>query len=492
MSVASLVRTWYLPVYTVIVVALALLNTRGLVGAAAEVGAQPSFLEAVLNVSGDSYILIPWMLMAWIISVAAHLAGSTDPVVLVRHGSRVRWMLASGATFLRDAVLIVGVTMVAAAATALGLPLALQWTGIPWSVIDNALLAAWNASGVSPLAAIITQGILTVCGLLAIATTASAVALSTSRHRQLGLVLVLSAGFLVPLLLVRLPDTGVLESLVTLARRGLPGWPVTPVLLVAAVSVVMFVVVGLAERRRIPLRPVSVTTTIYTLLVAAVLVAASLGSSATTFADLLVALFYGAGITDFRVTTYTYSLLIFLGPAYLALLRVVDCDLPRLPQLAVRHGRVWPWLRNIAVRMLLTGTTLVLALALVTLLLAAFTGRDLSTAPTGEIWYQFLVNGALQVYVSGMIVVLIALLSGSDIAGVWTILVLIVLGIPPITHGYFPTGLNMLGLLQNDAYPWRGTVVLFVSAVLVTVTAYSIATRPAPQRLITGRPFAYR
>ena len=121
----------------------------------------------------------------------------------------------------------------------------------------------------------------------------------------------------------------------------------------------------------------------------------------------------------------------------------------RLPLLAVRHGRAWPWLRAIAIRILLTGVALVLALAVVTLLLAAITGRDLSAGPTGAIWHQFLVNGALQVYVSGMVVVFVALLTGSEIAGVWTLLVLIVLGIPSITHGYFPSSLHMLGFLQE-------------------------------------------
>lgn len=491
MSTASIVRTWCLPAYAVIVVALALLNTHRLIGTAAVAGAKPSFLEAVLNVSGDSYVLIPWMLLAWIMSVAAHLAGSTDPIVLLRHGSRVRWMLASGATFLRDAVLLVGVTVLGAGVTALELPLTLQWTGTPWGAIDNALLATWTASGLAPLAAIITQGALTVCGLLAISTMASAVALSTSRHRQLGLVLVLSAGFLVPLLLVRLPAAGVLESLVILARRGLPGWPVTPILLVAAVSVVILAAVDLTERRRIPLRPVSVATTLYVLLVAALLLVGTFGGGATTFAEMFNALFYGAGFTDFRITSYTVSLLIFLGPAYLALLRVVDADLPRLPLLAVRHGRAWPWLRAIAIRILLTGVALVLALAVVTLLLAAITGRDLSAGPTGAIWHQFLVNGALQVYVSGMVVVFVALLTGSEIAGVWTLLVLIVLGIPSITHGYFPSSLHMLGFLQEIS-PWRGTIILVISAVLITAIAYSITTRPAPQRLITGRSLAHR
>lgn len=492
MSAASIVRTWYLPVYTVIVVVLALMSTRGMSATAAEVGARPSSLEAILNVSGDSYVLIPWMLLAWILSVAAHLAGSTDPVVLLRHGSRVRWMLTSGATFLRDAVVMVGVTVLAAAVTATGLPLTLQWTGTPWGTIDNALLAAWTASDVSPLAAIIAQGILTVCGLLAIAMTASAVALSASRHRQLGLVVVLTAGFLVPLMLVRLPAAGALESLVTLARRGLPGWPLTPILLVGAVSVVMLALVGLAERRPIPLRTISVASGIYALLVLVLLVAGSLGSSASTLADLFIALFYGAGVMDFRMTTYTASMLIFLGPAYLALLRVVDADLPRLPQLAVRHGRVWPWLRTIALRVLLTATTLVLALALVTVLLAAITGRDLSTGPTWEVWHQVLINGALQVYVTAIAVILVVLLAGSDVAGVWALLTLVVLGIPPITQGYFPSSLHMIGLLQNGASPWRGTVILSISAALLTVTAYLIATRPALQRLITGRPLAHR
>ncbi|MDN5820304.1 MAG: hypothetical protein L0H39_02325 [Brachybacterium sp.] len=492
MSAASVVRTWYLPVYAVIVVASALLHTRSLTAAAAEFGARPSFLEAVLNVSGNSYVLIPWTLMAWILSVAAHLAESTDPLVLLRHGSRLRWMLARGCTFLRDAVLIVGTTVAAAAVTAPGLPLTPQWTRAPWGSIDNALLATWTTSGLPPLAAVIGQSVLTISGLLAVSTVASAVAIATSRHRPLSLLLVLSAGFLVPLLLVRLPVAGVLESLVVLARRGFPGWPVTPILLLTAVSIVVLALVGLIEQRRLPRRSASAASGIYALLVAALLTAAALGSGASTFEDLLITLFYGSGEMEFRITTYTFSMLIFLGPAYLMLLSVFDSDLPRLPQLAVRHGRVWPWLRNITVRILLAGITLVLVLALATLLLAALTGRDLSLGPTGAVWHQFLINGALQVYVSGMTVVLVALLTGSDIAGVWTLLALIVLGIPPLTHGYFPSGLHMLGLLQNGASPWQGTVILVISAVLLSTTAYVISTRPAPQRLITGRSLAHR
>ncbi|MDN6302138.1 MAG: hypothetical protein ACTHV2_13665 [Brachybacterium sp.] len=492
MSAAAVVRTWYLPVYAVIVVASALLHTRSLTAGAAELGARPSFLEAVLNVSGDSYVLIPWMLMAWILSVAAHLAESTDPLVLLRHGSRLRWMLARGSTFLRDAVLIVGTTVAAAAVTAPGLPLTTQWTRAPWGAIDNALLEAWTSSGLPPLIALSAQSVLTLSGLLAISTVASAVAMATSRHRPLSLLLVLSASFLVPLLLVRLPAAGALESLVVLARRGFPGWPLTPILLLTAVSIGTLALVGLIEQRRLPRRSASAASGIYALLVAALLTAATLGSGASTFAELLIALFYGSGEMDFRLTTYTFSMLIFLGPAYLVLLSVFDSDLPQLPQLALRHGRIWPWLRRIALRILLAGILLVLVLALATFLLAALTGRDLSPGPTGAVWHQFLVNGALQVYVSGMAVVLVALLTGSDLAGVWTLLALIVLGIPPITHGYFPSGLHMLGLLQNGTSPWQGTVILVISTALISMTAYLISTRPASQRLITGRTLAHR
>lgn len=492
MSALSAARAWSLPAYTVIIVATAVLHNRSLAGTAAQAGAQPSLLEAVLNVSGDPYVLIPWMLMAWILRVAAHVAESTDPLVLLRYGSRLRWMLASVATSSRDAALLMGTTLLAAAVTSLGMPLKLHWSETPWEEVGNALLAEWTTSGMSPLVAIIAQSILTVCGLLVVSTAAGAVALWASPHRHLGLVLVLSAGFLVPLLLVRLPDVGALGSLVTLAIQGIPGWPITPILLVAAANVVVIAAVGCVEGQRISLRPVSAAAAVYAVLVAVLLTAGSLTSSAITLEGLLLDLFYGAGVTDFRITTYTVSLLIFLGPAYLFLLRTVDSDLPRLPQLAVRHGRVWPWLRNIAVRALLAGVALVLLLMLVTLFLAAVTGRDLSAGPPSDIWHQFLVNGALQVYVSAMVVILPVLLTGSDIAGIWMLLLLVILGVPPITHGYFPSALNMLGLLQSEISPWRGTVVLLAGAALVTATAYLIATRPAPQRLITGRPLAHR
>lgn len=491
MSATSIIRTWYVPAYAIVIVIVALSHTRWLGASAAQIGIQPSLPEAVLNVSGDSYVLIPWLFMAWIVGVATHLAGSTDSIVLLRYGSRLRWLLARGVVFVRDALLLVGVTVVAAAVTAPGLPLTPHWTQAPWGLIGNTLLESWSTSGVSPLVALLLQSVLTVCGLVAIAMMAAAVALSTSRYRHLGLVIVLAAGFLVPLLLVRLPFSGALESLVILARRGLPGWPVTPILLVAAISAVVVAAVAVSERRRPPLRPVSVATVLYLLLVGVLLGVGARGSGGSTFADLVATLFHGAGPADFRVTTFTVSMLIFLGPAYLALLRIVEVDLPRLPLLAVRHGRVWPWLRTIAVRSFLTGVALVLGLALLSLVLAAVTGHDLSAAPTVEAWHQVLVNGALQVYVSTMLVVLVALLSGSDVAGVWAILALVVLAIPPLTHGLAPSGQSMLGLLQGGASPWRGTVVLAAATVLLTGAAYVTTTRPALQRLITGSARAH-
>lgn len=50
----------------------------------------------------------------------------------------------------------------------------------------------------------------------------------------------------------------------------------------------------------------------------------------------------------------------------------------------------------------------------------------------------------------------------------------------------------MLGLLQNGTSPWQGTVILVISTALISMTAYLISTRPASQRLITGRTLAHR
>lgn len=486
MNPASFFLSWYRLPYALLVMLMALGSTRELVTRSAELGLRPSFAEAILNVVQDPYIVVVICMLFWAVWVGLTLSTHADPVVVLRYGSRTRWALAQCARAAGEASVMVAILLTAALASAAGLPWTSSWTPAAAADISGALLPLWTISGVGVVPAILLQLLLTLCGMVAIFATIMLVTQLSTRHREVILVLACTVAFMAPLALFKLPS-GRTQSMITLIAARPAGWPATPILALLLLIALALLVIRIVDARLAPPSVRTVPALVYTVLVGSLLVLVAARSSASSLQGLLWEAFYGASMDAFGLTQYLVHVLIFLGPGYLALLALGNESLPRMTLLAVRHGRLWPWLRTILARQLLVAALVIGAVLGLTALLAAGAGWPLSIEDPRMVWHQFALNGVLQVYVTTSLTVLVVLLSGSDVAGLGALVLLAVLGVPALTHGFAPSGANMLGLLDNPGYtPWQGTVVLGVTAVVLTFAAYAVTTSRAPQRLITG------
>lgn len=490
MNAASLYLTWYRVAFAVVLMLLALRSTRRLIARSAELGLIPSAPEAVLNVVQDPYVVVVFGMLFWVVWVGLTLSTSTDPVVLLRHGSRTRWTLQRYADAAREAALLLTILLGTALASSTGLSWTSSWTRAAALDFLGQLLPLWVSSGVPPLLAILLQLLLTFWGFLTVFAAVTAATLLPTRHRELVLVIACTIGFAAPLLLFKLP-TGGGQVLVTLIAARPPGWPATPILALCLLIGSMLALTHLLESRPLVPPPNGLPALVYAVLIGSLMALVALTSSAPNLGELLREIFYGSSVESFTLPRYLLHTLAFLGPAYLALLALGSGSLPRMPLIAVRHGRIWPWLRAFLARQLLVAALVVAAMLALAVMLALGNGIPLGVDDPQLLWQQFVLNGVLQIYVATTVAVLVVLLVGAETAGLAALLVLAALGVPALTHGFAPFGANLLGLLDSHGYTaWRGTAVLSTSALALTLLGYAVTALRAPQRLITGRNHA--
>lgn len=486
MNLASFYLTWYRVPCAIILMLMALRSTRQLVSRSLELGQIPSGPEAILNIVQDPYIVVVICMFFWAVWIGITLSTRADSIVMLRYGSRTRWAGAQCASAAGEASILVGILLAVALASSTGLPWTGSWTAAAAADVTGVLLPLWTTSGVAPIPAVLLQLLLTVFGLVAIFAAVMLATLLHTRHREVVLVVSCTLAFAVPMLSFKLPS-GYAQSLITLIAARPAGWPVTPILLLLLLIGLAFAATRIADVRPAapPARAVSILA--YVVLIGSLMALVAGRSSASNLQELLRDTFYGASTESFGLTQYLVYIMAFLGPGYLALLALGSESLPRMTLLAIRHGRIWPWLRTILAQQALVAALVVAGLLGFDFLLAAGSGLPTSIQDHQMIWHQFTLNGALQIYVTTSITVLVVLLAGSDTAGLAALAILAVIGIPAFTRGFAPSGANMIGLLESDGYTaWQGTVVLVLAALSLTLLCYAATTYRAPQRLITG------
>lgn len=487
MNFASLYLTWYRVPCTVILLLMALRSTRQLVSRSLELGLMPSGPEAVLNIVQDPYIVVVICMLFWAVWIGLTLSTRADSIVMLRYGSRTRWARAQCVGAAGEASILVIILLTTALASSAGLPWTRSWTDAAAADVTGMLLPLWAASGVGPIPAVLLQLLLTLCGLVAIFAAVMLVTLLPTRHREVILVVACTLAFAVPMLSFKLPS-GQAQSLITLVAARPAGWPLSPILMLVLLIALVLVATRIADARPGAPSARAVSTLAYAALVGSLMALVAAKSSASNLQELLRDTFYGSSTESFGLTQYLVYVMAFLGPGYLALLALGSESLPRMSLIAVRHGRIWPWLRTILAQQLLVAGLVVASMLGLDALLAVGSGWPLSIEDHQMIWHQFAVNGILQIYVTTSITVLVVLLAGSDTAGLVALAVLAVLGIPALTRGFAPSGANMIGLLDSYGYTaWRGTAVLVLAALALTLLCYAATTLRAPQRLITGR-----
>lgn len=495
MKVTSLVQTWYKVAYAVIALIMALNERRSTEQQGALLGgAQPSLLEFVLTIVSDPYILVYATTIAWLTFTATTVSGASEPTVVVRYGSRARWLLWQARRAAGEAARLFLVTTLVAIAAGVGLPWSWDWGQLathPDSTADGLVRLAQTP--LSPVVVWSIQLMLTTGMFIALYVAASAVATFLVRRAPQVLALLIVAEFLTVLGLARSAQFIAVGGLVLVQNTQFPLWPLGPV--VANLLVTAFIITAVFAAERRPHRSsrqwdrVAVT---YGAIVAAAIILSISVNSTGSLAHVLTSTFFGAANDGLRFTTYVTHQLVFLGLTFVIVHRVQRTDVPRLLLLAVRHGRLWPWARDIVGRVLAASVLLHTVLLAVAAVITVATGGALITPGLSAILTQFVINGVLQVFVTTLVVIGVLMATASDRIAFATLAALIVAGLPRVSAGWVPVGLNMLGHLADPSFtPLGAAAVLSATAVGLVFVTYIATTNPASQRYLTGRIHAH-
>ncbi len=495
MKFTSLVHTWYKVAYVLVVLVMAFGARRTLEAQGERLGsAEPSLLEFVITVVSDPYILAFATMIAWLTFTATTVSGKSESIVVIRYGSRARWLFSQALRAAREAWALVLVTSLAAVAAGAGLSWSWEWGQIATDPDSTAqILVAFAQTPLPPVAAWLLQSLLTPLAFTVLYVVVSVAAVFAVQRAALVLALLIVGEFIGVLLLVRTTTVGAASGLILAPDSRFLFWPLGPVAADLLVVVLIIAGVYVLEHRHRALHP----RMNWAALVYVVIVVVSVGLStrvddAQSLADVLVSAFYGASRDGLEFTSYARCQLVFLGLTFLILHRAQSTDVPRLLLLAVRHGRLWPWARGILLRILLAGALLHVGLVSLAAVITFLTGGTLASPELGRVFVQFAVNGVLQVFVSTVIVVGVLIVTASDRIALATLAALVLVGLPQISAGWIPAGLNMLGHLGDPSFdPARAALLLGVTATALVLITYFATTNPASQRYLTGRIHAH-
>lgn len=493
-TAAAWFAPWHLALFAVSVVFGLSLRDQGAIRAELVHGPL-NLWDQVLSFALDPYYMAYFLFPVWLLTSSAAIHRHFDALALVRLGSYRHWLVSSVTLAGRRLAPLLLVWLLAAFVTSARMPMSWAWSPASLAPSDqNVILGRVSDLGLPPVAVLGLQLALVALTLLACHTVLATVHLA-ARRRSVTFLTAAAVFFSVlwsfrnplsiaaadvanfymlhraaetyrPLVLVFVPVLVVLALCLTAAihadRRTGHGWTTAlpwSVLVYAGLCVVGVVYAYVYE----------------------------LGGAASTPLDVLWAAFYGVSAEGFSLNLYLVHSIVFLGFVYLFQIALSDELSARVYYVTLRYGSAPRWF----IRFLLTATARIpllllamLGVAVITFLghaLLAPDGTAVAGSPdSGWLLYQFFVNGALQLVCYMLIVFVITWVTGHPFAGLATLGILLVLGLPALNAArIFPAALNSLGYttLGGDEL-LRITAVLGAYLAALSVAAVFLLRNP--------------
>lgn len=185
--------------------------------------------------------------------------------------------------------------------------------------------------------------------------------------------------------------------------------------------------------------------------------------------DNLYLSFFGVTKSGFRLTTYLYFSIVFLGFVYLFQLRLHQVMDKRIYYILIRYKSLASWFILFFLYGCALALLLILSLLGLTILTGTINGQSLTIAPLladvalPEMLYHFIVNGFLQI-ANYMLLSFIAVWVWKEShSGLMAIGVFLIAGFPVINIGqWLPFAMNSLGYLGPDHNVFRDTFILLL------------------------------
>ncbi|MDO5498146.1 MAG: hypothetical protein Q4F67_00520 [Propionibacteriaceae bacterium] len=439
-------------------------------------GFQVNAWDQVLKVVHDPYLIAYLILPIWLVRSGLRVRSDALPQVMIRSHSRITWLARSYRHALIDAFAVIGLFVVAAAVSAVGLPWTWGWSALATDPeLAGFTVHAFVGTGLPAAALVAGQALHLGLGLASVSVLLAFVQVRT--HRPVVGYTVMVAVWLLTIIALRRPieafdvsDTFfLLHALTSLG----PAAPVAVLWLPTGLLVTQTLL------SRTDVRGISVTPVICGLAGALVLLQA-LTTTATDLPGAIMEGFYGGQ----QITQYSFVALLALAPVWLFAARLSDvlggswvhAELTRSRSLVSWAARlVWPWI-GVSFAMLAGSIALLAGGHLVGLGVGTDT---LETPPTLLMAYQLGINGSLQGAVLLILVFLARWLSGQEIAAVIAVGAAMVLGFPGLNQGgWVPIMLHQLHWAPDWPQTLAITARLIITIAITLLIAGGLFARP--------------
>lgn len=193
----------------------------------------------------------------------------------------------------------------------------------------------------------------------------------------------------------------------------------------------------------------------------------------TSVWDHLYFTFFGVTLSGFRLTTYLYFCIVFLGFIYLFQLRLHHVMNGRIYYILIRHKSLTSWFITFFLKGCVLAILLILSMLLINILAGLIKGQNLTitstfaSVPLFEILYHFILNGFLQL-ANYMLLSFIAIwIWKESYGGLVAIGIFLVVGLPNINvNQWLPFALNSFGYLSPEHSAFRITAILLLFLII--------------------------
>lgn len=198
-----------------------------------------------------------------------------------------------------------------------------------------------------------------------------------------------------------------------------------------------------------------------------------LNTELITFWDLLIYSFNGISQEGFNYISYIYYIIVFFGFIYLVEIHLQKEFMSISYYKIIRYRSLFRWFFEWISKVIVFSFLFLFILLLLTYIVALIYGYTnikeinyFENIPIKNYFYQFFINGFLQLTSYSLIVFITSWLSREVFRSFFVVSIMMVLMLPGLYSVYIPVGLNSLGLAINGSDIFHYSILLLISILL--------------------------
>lgn len=438
--------------------------------------------DVILGSLNDIYLIIYYILPLIILISSINIDNTFEYTKLIRQGSYKKWIFAKMRELIKIDILYLGVVTMSLVFAAIGKQISLSWSEIgSLNLNGNEILFTLRSFIIQPVFAYILQISLFLLCLICIQLLMCIIYGKTKN--QLSLHMINAGIFLFASISFKLlPPDFYRISLVNYLSlfHGLAGFgSFLPFIILLFVLAILLASTNLVDKdlRKTFNQTDKIPYIIYFILcILSILFSLNrYHHSGMDLWEVFIGAFYGSTNEAFSIRAFTSYIIIYFGGLYLIQMAIHTylSDLSYFSM--IRHGSINKWLMSWLLKIIINIFIVLLGLLATTIGLAyLFQYRDQNMISVGQIIYQFMVNGFLQMLVCVVFVILVSYLTEDVFKSLLYLLALTIFMFPGFRiFEYIPIGLNSMSFILEDTSLVAITGSLTITiAIEVTILLY--------------------